>query len=67
MAIVNSNNELLKQPACFSLLEGAVMVHAMTLNVVHQIPSGCKFTDNGQVFRGEEDLMQLYDVWVHAT
>lgn len=43
------------------------MRHAMPLNVVHQIASWSELADNCQVVRGEKHLVQLYNVWVHAT
>lgn len=67
MAIVNSNDELLKQPSCCTLLEGTLVIHAMSLNIIHKIAPWGKLTDNSQVFRGEEHLVQLYDVRVHTT
>lgn len=67
MAVVNSNNELLKQPSCCTLLEGALVTHAMSFDVVHKVAPWGKLTDNSQVYRGEEHLVQLYDVRVHTT
>jgi len=67
MAVVNCNNELLKQPASFTLHQCTVICHVVTLNVVHKISPRCILTDNAKVLRSEEHLMQLNDVGVHAA
>ena len=67
VAVVNCDNELLKQPASFTLHESSVIRRIMPLNVVNQITSGCILTNNAQMLRSKEHLMQLDDVGVHAT
>ncbi len=67
MTEVNTNNQLLKQASGFRLHQRTVMGCVVALNKVYQIPSGCVLTYNGQMVRGEKDLLELDDVWVHTA
>jgi len=67
MTEINTNNQLLEQASGFRLHQRTVMGCVVTLNEVYQIPPGCILTHNGQMVRGEKDLLKLDDVWVHTA
>ncbi len=67
MTEVNTNNQLLEQAPGFRLHQRTVVGCVVALNEVYQIPSGCVLTHNGQMVRGEKDLLKLDDVWVHTA
>lgn len=65
MTEVNPGDELVKQPACTGLGHaGRVMGNLMPVNVVCQVTTNSKLTDNSQVVCCEENLPELDDVRV---
>ena len=67
MAVVDSYNELLEEPACFALHQSTVISHIMALNIVNQVPSWCILADNAQVLWSKQHLVQLNNVGMHAA
>ena len=65
MTEVNPSDELVKQPSCIGLCHaGLVMGNLMPVNVVCQVTTNSKLTDNSQVVCCEENLPELDDVRV---
>ena len=67
MTEINTDNQLLEQASGFRFHQRTVMGCVVALDEVNQVPSRCVLTHNGQMVRGEEDLLKLDDVWVHTA
>ena len=65
MTEFQGDQKLLEEPSCIILLQALAMIGSFISNdILKHVPSSSKFHDDGQVIRGKEHLLELYNVWM---